>query len=384
MCGDLCPSCFPLGGLNLLAILCCPCRCLCCCFLPAEVACEDFCTHPRETIKKLVEHFFASMDFILCIAVTVVLTYVWKNASLSFFLDLPLLNLGFLDWLGDVLPNLSPPTVNISFHTPTFHDVLFFFPNLFKSFFFWVASPTTTIVLTCIGLLLLYLLLLSVFFKYSKQSHKEGKSDLHIWSNLMVIWSTFVLAIGLVLMLAAMPVIWDARKANIELFQSCETGAKTRDLYVASQALHTMRLYPLCAAQESVEDCEGFEATHYTNLLKYMETNFQCSGFCFDPKELPGGPRGAAVPYERPVGAFANPVPPTLFSKDNHLASCDGMAARDMKNFVDGSGQRVYHVGMLLILISLGSLYLKLRGFFAPYDKEADQSDGLYYGATLT
>lgn len=376
--GELCPSCFPMNT-SCFGLLCCPCRCLCCCCAPAEVAFDDFVSHPVETTRKVVRHFFTSLDFLLCIAVAVVLIYVWKNAGLNFFMDLPLLNLSLLDFIGDVLPNLTPPTITL--RTPTYHDILFFFPNLFKSFFYWVASPTTTVILSCVGLFLLYLLLLSVFFKYSKQNHREGKSDMHIWSNLLVIWSSFVLAIGLILMLAAMPVIWDARKANIELFQTCETGDKTRDLYVASQALHTLRLHPRCATEDSVEDCAGYESTPYTKLLKYMETNFHCSGFCFDPHMLPGGPFGAAVPYERPIGAFANPVPPTLFSKANYLASCDGMAARDMNNFVNGSGQRVYHVGMLLIFISMGSLWLKLRGFFAPDDKEVEPTQEYGYGA---
>lgn len=383
-CADLCPELCAMPCMAMFLACCCaPFRCLCCCCFPMELACEDFWTHPLQSIKIFLKHFFMSVDVLLCVLTATVLIYVWYNMGLvDFFLAITNIHLAGLDWLGDILPDLSFP--GISFRAPTLHDVIFFFPWLFKSFFYWVASPTTTILFSCCTLFILYLLMLSVFFKYTKQTHRAGKNNAYIWSNLMVIWSSFVLAIGLILMLSAMPVIFDSRKANIELFQNCETGDKTRDLYVASQALHTLRLKPGCAALESVEDCEGFESSPASHLLKYMEQTFHCSGFCWNPRELPGGPNGAALPYEN-TDTFTDPPPTTLFSHENYLASCDGMAARDMTNFTAGSGQRIYHVGMLLILISMGSLFLKLRGFFAPDDTEGVGKDGDFaYGATLT
>ena len=53
------------------------------------------------------------------------------------------------------------------------------------------------------------------------------------------------------------------------------------------------------------------------------------------------------------LGVFAKPAvsiyPPTLFSDANYQASCEGMAARDMKNFSGDIGFQTFYQGIYLV-----------------------------------
>lgn len=55
--------------------------------------------------------------------------------------------------------------------------------------------------------------------------------------------------------------------------------------------------------------------------------------------------------------------PPTLFSDANYQASCEGMAARDMKNFAGDVGFQTFYQGIYLVLIAIATGFLKLIGF---------------------
>merc|ERR1719217_1427278 len=55
-------------------------------------------------------------------------------------------------------------------------------------------------------------------------------------------------------------------------------------MFEYSQVLHHIRQDPACLKQFSVETCEGYgEVAPYTDLLKSLEKNFRCSGFCYRP-----------------------------------------------------------------------------------------------------
>merc|ERR1719382_562604 len=57
--------------------------------------------------------------------------------------------------------------------------------------------------------------------------------------------------------------------------------------------------------------------------------------------------------------------PPTLFSDANYQASCEGMAARDMRNFAGDVGYQTFYQGIYLVLIAIATGFLKLIGFCA-------------------
>jgi hypothetical protein len=62
--------------------------------------------------------------------------------------------------------------------------------------------------------------------------------------------------------------------------------------------------------------------------------------------------------------------PPTLFSFSNYQASCEGMAARHMKNFAGGVAGQTFYQGIYLVLIAVVTGFLKLFGFCVRQDPD--------------
>lgn len=78
--------------------------------------------------------------------------------------------------------------------------------------------------------------------------------------------------------------------------------------------------------------------------------------------QLSGSGAQAPAPVKQePLSASA--YPPTLFSDANYHASCEGMAAREMKNFVGDVGAQTFYQGVYLVFIAIGTGFLKLVGF---------------------
>jgi len=55
--------------------------------------------------------------------------------------------------------------------------------------------------------------------------------------------------------------------------------------------------------------------------------------------------------------------PPTLYSDSNYQASCEGMAARDMKHFAGDVSYQMFFQGIFLVVIAVVIGFLKLMGF---------------------
>lgn len=55
--------------------------------------------------------------------------------------------------------------------------------------------------------------------------------------------------------------------------------------------------------------------------------------------------------------------PPALFSNSKFQFSCDGTAARDMRDFAGDMGNQLWYQGLYLVTISIGTGFLKLFGF---------------------
>merc|ERR1719313_391286 len=62
--------------------------------------------------------------------------------------------------------------------------------------------------------------------------------------------------------------------------------------------------------------------------------------------------------------------PPTLFSDANYQASCEGMAARDMRNFAGDMGLQTFYQGIYMIAIAICTGFLKLLGFCVRKDRD--------------
>lgn len=265
-----------------------------------------------------------------------------------------------------------------------------------------------------LGTILMYVITVFVFYGYARpQAHSE--------QTIMMIANIFITMFGLMLMLVSVPLSRQSITTYNNLMHKCDYSSQTHRLYEYSQVLHNIRSMPSCIGKYTVEDCEGYEdAQPYTTFLKSMETDFRCSGFCYQPPSqtvaLQVGSAAASnatsnatesnitnistpmaliedrqsrhtdhvfpLPVEpasllstqtarakQPAGGYEY-YPPTLFSDADYQASCEGMAARDMKNFAGDIGFQTFYQGIYLVMIAIATGFLKLIGFCVNRDRD--------------
>jgi len=101
-------------------------------------------------------------------------------------------------------------------------------------------------------------------------------------TSYLYLFSTVVTILGLGLLLLAQPLHTEVRLAFKELMTDCNVGPRTQNLTAYYHVLLNTRLQPGCLNKTSVEQCSGFKDQHpYTALLKQMEVEYLCSGFCY-------------------------------------------------------------------------------------------------------
>merc|ERR1719387_2756479 len=264
------------------------------------------------------------------------------------------------------------------------------------NYVFWSgrAVPIWLIVM-CITITLLYVVTIFSFFTYARPSVQTEQT-------IMMIANIFITMLGLSLMLISLPLSRMSVETYNNLMHRCDYSEQTHRMYEYSQVLHNIRRQPACATQFSVESCAGYEeAPPFTTMLKSMEADFHCGGFCYRPPDAtPGVPAStvAASPpatsalhigrktrrhhadhvsevalVEATAGADlddAPQYPPTLFSDANYQASCEGMAARDIRNFAGDVGFQTFYQGIYLVIIAIATGFLKLIGFCVRKDRD--------------
>jgi len=279
------------------------------------------------------------------------------------------------------------------------------------NYVFWVGTsvPTWMICLTT-GIVGLYVMTIFVFFS-------TARPQVQTEQTIMMIANIFITLLGLVLMLLSLPLSRQSVDTYNNLMHRCDYSEQTHRMYEYSQVLHNIRRMPNCVNKFSVEECPGYEdAPPYTSMLKNMESSFHCAGFCYRSLAT-AGPRGLATSGGRnatggslasvstdvhkgkhtdhieplalsganpavladQAGALGRPItkyPPTLFSDANYQASCEGMAARDMKNFAGDVGFQTFYQGIYLVLIAIATGFLKLVGFCVRKDSDSDKAPG--------
>jgi len=275
-----------------------------------------------------------------------------------------------------------------------------------QNYVFWAGTTVPVwMILVCVGVLLLYIGTVMAFFGYSTPQAQTEQT-------IMMIANVFITLLGLSLMLVSLPLSRQAVSTYNNLMRRCDYSPQTHRVYEYSQVLQNIRQTPGCSDKYSVEECQGYEdAPPFTNFLKTLENDLKCSGFCFvpaatqAPANAPGpAPAGALTQLlrkwhkskpaahqdhvtglgllqadegtssgraqqevQQPEG-MKPPVsryPPTLFSDANYQASCEGMAARDMRNFAGDVGFQTFYQGIYLVLIAIATGMLKLVGFCA-------------------
>merc|ERR550532_1717079 len=135
------------------------------------------------------------------------------------------------------------------------------------NYVFWVGTkvPTTMVVL-CVGIVVLYIVTIFIFFS-------TARPQVQTEQTIMMIANIFITLLGLVLMLLSLPLSRQSIDTYNNLMHRCDYSAQTHRMYEYSQVLHNIRQTPVCASKFSVEECPGYEdAAPYTSFLKTMET----------------------------------------------------------------------------------------------------------------
>mmetsp|Transcript_13936 Transcript_13936/g.38046 ORF Transcript_13936/g.38046 Transcript_13936/m.38046 type:complete len:359 (-) Transcript_13936:49-1125(-) len=245
----------------------------------------------------------------------------------------------------------------------------------------------------------------------------------------MNIASIFSTLFGLLLILNSLPLSRQSLTIHDNLMYSCDMSDQTLRLFEYSQVLHNIRGSPDCADKYSVKDCTGYEdAEPYTSFLKVMEDKFRCSGFCYRPPGVVASQTtpGLAAPTEDNASSGSNLFlrhrraskkkrhadhvtriallatvsaewrsrllrkrgdsadsarnrtvssdqaaiwhPPTLFSDAGFRASCDGMAARDIKNLAGDIAFQTFFQGVYLVFIAITIAFAKLLSLCFQHD----------------
>mmetsp|Transcript_41261 Transcript_41261/g.95534 ORF Transcript_41261/g.95534 Transcript_41261/m.95534 type:complete len:356 (+) Transcript_41261:85-1152(+) len=244
-----------------------------------------------------------------------------------------------------------------------------------------------SLIAACVCLVALFMFVSLIFFRCSP---KEALSE----QNVLMMANIFITLVGALIMIISLPLRRSGVKSFTEIEQTC---AQAHGLGREYNGLLDLRQQPSCIRLPSIEQCDGFNQTVNTDLLKAMEFKYKCSGWCSPPKlTMPTEPRrqysvgllqlDGAVEESRPsskasrLWAFRDlrmkqphmftelpnsiyEYPPTLFSTLNFQSTCHYMAARDTHYFLLDTSDELYYEGVLLMVISISIGFLKLLGF---------------------
>lgn len=246
------------------------------------------------------------------------------------------------------------------------------------SYFLGTRIPTM-IIWGCALIVLVYIVtILAFFYRTHEVTHTE--------QTMLNIGLMFIALMGALALLMAYPMRPAAIAIGTDLMQNSQYSSNTYRIYMTSLELQALRSQPRCISLDSVEDCDGFVQNRYTNLLKHMESTLSCSGWgaransTQAPTSLqPLEPRPISISayeyrtkFQHALGAsLGQPSeeaskdktpssPHTLFSRTEHTSSCDGMAGRKLKYFLEDTAAELFYEGMYLLCIFVAIGFLKL------------------------
>lgn len=135
----------------------------------------------------------------------------------------------------------------------------------------WIGSTLPI----CMFVLCFLLIIFFVSMSESVFSQRQGVN----MQNIALMCSLFITMSGLLLVVVSLPLSHETVEVANELAYDCQ-GQRARDVALAYDTLAALRATPPCASLESVEECQGFQASPEALYLKQMEGGFRCSGFC--------------------------------------------------------------------------------------------------------
>lgn len=231
------------------------------------------------------------------------------------------------------------------------------------------------IVSMCAIILVAYIVTIPVFFH---RSHAETQTE----QTMLTIGKMFITLLGGLSLVIAYPIPYTATAIHTELATNSKFGPGAYEIFNAYLSAQALRNSTGCRELNSVELCAGFHHTPSTELLKYMERNLRCSGwgaaadpsydYPLEPRPIdvrnsareawPSGALGASSLDHRRHTSGPHSTPLPLFSKTNTTASCDGMAGRHLKYFLEDVASELYYEGFYLLFIASIVGFLSLLG----------------------
>jgi hypothetical protein len=215
------------------------------------------------------------------------------------------------------------------------------------NYVFWVGIRVPLGMITAyLTIIVMYVATVLIFFRISQPRVQTEQT-------IFMIATIFMTLIGLTLIGLSMPLSAQANTTFGNLMYRAEYSPQTLRTWEYAQVLQNIRYLPQCAHRYSVEECEGYEeANPYTGYLKEIEGYYKCTGF--------GYRHNGTQAKEQGLGPM---FPPTIFSDANYQAHCEKMAAHDFKNYAGDIGFQIFYLGVALVLIAIGTGFLKLIGF---------------------
>mmetsp|Transcript_130508 Transcript_130508/g.226791 ORF Transcript_130508/g.226791 Transcript_130508/m.226791 type:complete len:448 (-) Transcript_130508:81-1424(-) len=209
---------------------------------------------------------------------------------------------------------------------------------------------------------LLYLCagLVSVFASTAIIMTTFAKKKYHTEQNVMAALILFLLALAAGLLVFHLAFQKQAGSAVNELMQNCNMGPRTGPLYDEYTALTNLRNSNVsCLSMSTVEKCPGYNetATDYAPVLKSIEMDLMCAGFCYTPPLT-----GAVNITLSSIVNITSFYPRALFSPLLHQGSCQGMAGRHLKTVVGDLATGFLFEALFLIGACIVVGYLQMFG----------------------
>jgi len=237
---------------------------------------------------------------------------------------------------------------------------------------FFIGSDIPRVMLAACGAQVgLFLLVVGLIAACARN---EARSDM----SLITIGTMFISLLGVAAFVGSIPLTYRAQ-AYAHGLHSCNHGAKAYELSIAYKELNQLRVQKPCASSVSVETCQGFNRTEFTDLLKQMEDRYLCSGWCRLPQPVNTSKDSSAL-AKRVHYAY----PPTLFSTANYQATCDGMTKREIEFLFSDLSMALFLEGTYLIAVSIGVGFLKLIGACMMRHRFLKSAGASSYGATAS
>jgi len=164
---------------------------------------------------------------------------------------------------------------------------------LHSSVFTFFAGYTvpTCLLLLCIGLPVLFVATMIVFFEYAPDEHQTAYA-------MCIVGSIFLTLLGAALILVSMPLSYQAKAVSGDIVFNCQSAPRTMELYSTSNLLQQLRSQPSCTSAASIDSCPGYATNQYTKVLQDMERQLQCSGFCSNSSSKVGLLQVSSSPTE--------------------------------------------------------------------------------------